>query len=113
MGSVYYNRAYEAAKGYNKKLLATDPGFNYITKIQMKDGSFFIFYGSFAFEWYDPKYKIDGWLFIFTEHYGFHVYDLDEVDHYIILERADDKKLQLKRKLKLKIAELKHKKRKK
>ncbi len=63
-----YKEAVELAKAYDSKLLATDPRFQQDVSFQHEDGSYFYWRNAFLME-------KDKWVFVFTEHFGFHVFD--------------------------------------
>ncbi len=67
-----YREAKELAETYDGKLLATDPRFQRWAEVGLEDSTFFRWRNGFLME-------NDEFLFVFTEHYGFHVYDLDDV----------------------------------
>lgn len=72
MESVPYRQIKQRAEQYNNTLLATDPRFQRSVGLFHRDGSSFIFTKAFLM-------KKDGWLIVFAEHHGVHVYDADDV----------------------------------
>ena len=66
-----YSEAVKLAAEANSRLLAND--FCEVVQVSHSDGSFFIFHGAF-------RVIRDDFAFIFTEHHGFHVYYLEDID---------------------------------
>lgn len=67
-----YKEAKELVSKYDSALLASDTRFRHTTEIEMEDGSFFKWKNAFIM-------KFDCWMAIFTEHYGFHIFDLTDI----------------------------------
>lgn len=68
MMSVNMKKYYAIAEEYDKKLKATDPRFrNWVAVQSLNDGAHFTYPDAFAA-------KHDDWYFVFTEHYGFHLF---------------------------------------
>lgn len=75
-----YREAVECAKKINANLAADNDGFSHAVHIMHEEGTV-LFYRCAFFE------RHDEWVFIFTEHHGFHVYnneDLLRVSEYIL-----------------------------
>lgn len=79
---VTYKDAFKYAARYSNKLRADDERFNRVVLVYHEDGSNFVWRDAFLMRW-DTKTNEKGWtkswFFVFTEHYGFHVFDCDEV----------------------------------
>lgn len=76
-----YETVEEIAKSVDKTLLATDPRLRGAVSIAHEDGSFFLFRDAFACK-HTVEHKTLGpqsFVIVFTEHYGFHIYDQSEV----------------------------------
>lgn len=63
------------AAEYNKKLLCTDIRFKRMVSICHHDGSVMNLQGAFLMTSGD-------WLFCFSEHCGFHIFDRGDLTHY-------------------------------
>ena len=87
--SVFLREAHKWAKEYDSNLRADDPRFRKMVRIVMEDGSSFFFDSAFALERSDDT----DFYYVFTEHYGFHVYAKDEV--YSVLSLIRESQLQL------------------
>jgi hypothetical protein len=91
-------RAHKVAEGYDKALLATDPRFSHVVRVVHEEGTSLFYVNAFLMKWKDPE-VVEGawgacetpgqWLFIFTEHHGFHVYPLDDLHSYREYVHAD------------------------
>ncbi len=71
-----YIEAKELALNYDAKLLATDPRFRRTVEIGHEDGSYFKWCNAFLME-------NEEWIFVFTEHFGFHLFDSDDLKSFI------------------------------
>jgi len=67
-----YSAAMTEAKKRDEKLRADDPRLRGYTVLQHEDGSHFCWDSAFAVRW-------RGYLMVFTEHHGYHVYDNNDV----------------------------------
>ena len=79
--SVYMKRAYVAAEAFDKTLTASSFGSGKFVMVQADDGSSFFFRDAIVYLWKDPEYvpnRINECYMVFTEHYGFHVYNVDD-----------------------------------
>lgn len=76
-----YREVREHAKAIDAKLRADDKRLN-------KGGVYLIHDDSSSFFWdsaFIQRWK--GWVMIFTEHHGFHIYDLSEVPYVVAVPR--------------------------
>lgn len=72
-----YRQADAVAKARDSQLTAKDFGDTGVA-LHMEDGSFFMWKDAFA----DRVCPEDGkWVVVFTEHYGFHVFDREDILH--------------------------------
>jgi hypothetical protein len=76
--STHYKKAYEIAKKIDSKLTAKK--FKRWVRVSLADGADFLFPSAFT------KHEKD-WLFVFTEHYGFHIYEQDMITGFQEFER--------------------------
>ena len=67
-----YTEALEAAGRYDDNLLATDPRFRRSVLILHEDGSIFRVDSAFLMQ-------KDEWVFMFSEHYSYMVFDKDDL----------------------------------
>ena len=86
--SVPMQRAYDVAKKYDENLKAIDARFNFCVRIIHEEGTTYWFENAFLVTWKDPQTVHDPenadehqgeWLFVFTEHQGFHVFAPDDL----------------------------------
>lgn len=77
--STEYKKAYKLAKKIDDKLTAKQ--FTRWVRVSLLDGADFLFPKAFTIE------QKKEWLFVFTEHYGFHIYDYDMLVGYQEFER--------------------------
>lgn len=77
--STNYKKAYEIAKKIDAKLTAKK--FTRWVRVSLADGADFLFPDAFTIE------QEKEWLFVFTEHYGFHIYEYDMVIGFQEFER--------------------------
>lgn len=80
--SVQTKKAYDVARKYDKKLLATDPRFSCSVHIVDEDGTVLMFEYAFALKWEDED--MHEWLLVFTEHHEFNVYPTNGLLHYLV-----------------------------
>src|SRR5271156_3637992 len=67
-----YTTAHKVAKQIDSELRANDFDPNCITIVLHEEGTQLIYHSSFPRKWKD-------WMFIFTEHHGFHVYHMSDL----------------------------------
>jgi hypothetical protein len=79
MESPEYKKAYEIAKKIDSKLTAKK--FTRWVRVSLADGADFLFPSAFTVE------NRKKWLFVFTEHYGFHIYEYNMVVGFQEFER--------------------------
>ena len=79
MESTNYKKAYAIAKKIDAKLTAK--AFKRWVRVSLADGADFLFPDAFTVE------QDKEWLFVFTEHYGFHIYEYDMIVGYQEFER--------------------------
>jgi hypothetical protein len=87
---VRYKEAFNRAMRYNNKLRADDERFNRIVSIYHEDGSHFLWEHAFLMRWdikVSQKNFTNSWFFVFTEHFGFHVFACDEVTAFQYAKR--------------------------
>ena len=72
-----YNQAKAIAEARDKTLTADEPGFDSKVFIAHQDGSTLNFTNAF--------FEIDeDYCFIYTEHHGFHVYNINDLSTYLM-----------------------------
>lgn len=77
--SVPMRAIHKTAEEYDKTLLATDPRFRGLVIVNgVNDMANFVYPDAFAVKKNDGK---EDWYVVFTEHYGFHVYNAE--DYYV------------------------------
>jgi hypothetical protein len=72
---MYYQDVEDKASYYSTKLKADDHRFQKNTLLVHEDGSVFLWRNAFYLKEYEGE-----WVIVYTEHYGFHVFDADDVD---------------------------------
>jgi hypothetical protein len=89
MMSVEMQRAWEVAKQIDNELKSNDPRLRHCVQIEHDDGTRLFFDNAFIMRYYDKNHGDWGtcnhpgeWIFVFTEHHGFHVYPIDELFRY-------------------------------
>jgi hypothetical protein len=76
---MLYRELYPLIEKYNKMLLATDPRFCGAVRISHEDGSVLFYEYAFTRIFHDGETT---WVCVFTEHHGFHIYDLEDLNGY-------------------------------
>ena len=69
------------AEEMSEKLLATDERFSHSVQVVCEDGCVFFWNNAFMKEHCD-------WLMVFTEHYGFHLYCIEDLLRYAEYKRV-------------------------
>lgn len=88
--SIAMRRVWEVAKKMDESLLATNPGFQNKVLVRHEEGTTLFYENAFAMRYYDKdgvkhcwgNKHPNEWLLVFTEHHGFHVYPLDDLDDW-------------------------------
>ena len=74
-----YKKVIDTARAYDTTLRADDERFNFSVRVMLDDGAFFFYPSAFIHKFDDNFYCV------FTEHYNFHVYHIDDlvaIDEY-------------------------------
>ena len=82
MLSTGMKKAQAVAERYDKELKATDSRFNFCVRVIHEEGSIFFFESAFLMQWTENAAERQGWLLVFTEHQGVHVFDFDDLHSY-------------------------------
>lgn len=81
-----YKEVNDVARAYDVTLRADDERFSFSVRVSLNDGAFFFYPSAFIHKFNDEFYCV------FTEHYGFHVYAVDDIigiDEYKQTNRED------------------------
>lgn len=73
--SVQMQEAHKVAEKIDKNLRADDPRLRRAVMIQHEEGTQLFFMYAFLMKW-------KNWIFVFTEHHSFHIYDKDDLNGY-------------------------------
>lgn len=86
MNFTKYSEAAQVAKEADKKLTAYDFHYHEMVLIQHEDGAILTWRSAFLREWKD-------YVFVFTEHHGYHVYHKSDLEEWRQFQVVDSKKL--------------------
>lgn len=95
MMGIYMQQVWQVAKEIDSKLRATDPRLRGSVYLRHDDGSTLIYENAFLMRYHNPNEELNevvttglaysypgDWILVFTEHHGFHVYAVDDLDTY-------------------------------
>lgn len=99
MMSVEMKRVHVVAEGIDKTLRSDDKRMQHSVVILHEEGTTLFFRNAFIMQYHDPQHGDWGasehpgeWIMVFTEHHGFYVYPIDDLNWFQEFQTVNSKR---------------------